>query len=633
MLKLENINKSYNNKTILKDFSIYFREKEFVAILGPSGCGKSTLLNIIAALEIPDTGRIFLGEHKINAFTNQELDLYRSNYISYIFQSYNLINHLNIKDNINLNNKLKNKRCKKGAIINILNALGLHNIEKKYPNKLSGGEKQRIAIVKSLISQNPIILADEPTGALDSLNSDGFMKILKEVSKKKLVIMVTHNENLAKKYANRIIYLKDGQIKNDTNPYYKQVLVKLKKTKNKLKYLTAFKLSFNNLKNKKIRTYLTTLAFSIGLISLASVLSISNGFRNEINNLEQESLYSYPLIISKEAILLENIFPLPNREVQEGKINVNSQNIVRNEINDELLNKIKEMEPNLVYGISIYREASFEFRSLSMINPNNKLFNLLSGRFPENVFEVLILLDQNQAINETLANYLEIGEIAFEEIINHYIYMEGFILRVVGIVQGKTAYFSDLNGILYSSDLFNSEITDIHFFPSSYENKRLIKKRFRDFNIIDEAKMVIDLTNSLVNGISLILVVFSAISLTVSVIMIAIISYISVLERQKEIGLLKTMGVSKSDIKKLFLAENMIIGFSSGAFSLYLVHIIANMLNKYISSQMNINQLIDLNFNIIITIIILSTLLTYLAGLIPARIASKKRIVEILYSE
>ena len=633
MLKLENVSKKYNNKTVLKDVSLYFREKELICILGPSGCGKTTLLNIIAALELPDTGRIFLGEHKLSGFDVKELDKYRSNYISYIFQSYNLINHINVKDNITLNNKLKNKKFKKANVSKILNLLELSNLEKKRPNKLSGGEKQRIAIIRSLINDTPIILADEPTGALDSTNGDEFMKILKEISKKKLVIMVTHNEELAKKYASRIIQLKDGEVQIDTNPHYQALPVKLSEVKNKLSYLTAFKLSFNNLRNKKMRTFLTMLAFSIGLISLALVLSISNGFRNEIRSLEQESLYSYPLIISREAFDFENAFSFSNGNPEPGIININSQNIVRNEINEELLTKVKNIDEDLVYGISFYKENSDFFRSVSQINPNNEFFNLLSGRFPLNDFEILILLDRNYAIDESLASYLDIAEIAFNEIINRYIFIEGFILRVVGVVQSNISYFNNRSGLLYSSGLFESDITDIHIYASSYENKKTIKSKFSDYNIVDEARAVVNLTNTLVSGISLVLIAFSAISLIVSSIMITIISYISVLERQKEIGLLKAMGSSKRDIRKLFLAENMMIGFCSSMISLLFTYQISLITNSYIYKQINIQKMVNLDMSIIMIIMLLSIVLTYLAGLIPAKIASKKRIVDILYSE
>jgi len=633
MLRLENISKSYNKVKVLKNINISFRKHELVAILGPSGCGKTTLLNIIGALEIADEGRILLGHHDISTLKNEKLDQYRSNHINYIFQNYNLINHINVMDNITLNCKLKNEPFYKREIRKLLGYLRLSGLEKKHPHQLSGGEKQRVAIIRSLINDSPILLADEPTGALDSKTADEVMQILQIISQKKLVIMVTHNERSAKKYASRIIYLKDGQIKNDSKPNENIFNIKFDQLRTKLKYLTAFKLSFNNLKNKKIRTFLTVLAFSIGLISLALILSISNGFRNEIRTLEQEGLYNYPLIISRKRVNPDYVFDFSNQEYQSGIINVKSNNIVRNVINQNLFNLINSMDRNLINGIAIYRDGPTLFRNMSYVIPSNNFFNLLAGKFPIEDEEVLLLLDQDFKIDEWIANYLNINEVPFNEIINKRIEFDDLNLEIVGVVQSNINYFSNLNGILYNSNLFNTEVSDVYFFASSYENKQKIKEIFQDYYIIDEAKLVINVTNNLVDGISLILIIFSMISLMVSVIMIAIISYISVLERQKEIGLLKAMGTSKRDVRKLFLAENMIIGIFSSAISLEIVRRVSILANKYIAEYINIQNMVNLDLQIVMIIILLSIFLTYFAGLIPAKIASKKRIVDILYGE
>ena len=216
MLKLIGISKSYQNVEILKDINISFREKEFVAILGPSGSGKSTLLNVLSAIEIPDKGKMLLGNIDIFKLKKHKQDYYRANYINYIFQNYNLIKYLSVKDNLLISSNIKGNKKINFKII--LKKLNVENLIKKKANKLSGGEEQRVAIARSLVGDIKILLADEPTGALDSNNSHKVMKVLKDISKDKLVVMVTHNKNLAYRYASRIIKIKDGKIIYDSNP-------------------------------------------------------------------------------------------------------------------------------------------------------------------------------------------------------------------------------------------------------------------------------------------------------------------------------------------------------------------------------------------------------------------------------
>ncbi|MDD4407375.1 MAG: ABC transporter ATP-binding protein, partial [Bacilli bacterium] len=252
MIRLEKITKKYNERKVLNDLSINFREKEFVAILGPSGCGKSTLLNIISGVEKPDYGDLFLGDLNISKLNKKKQDYYRNNYISYIFQNYNLISYLNVLDNLIISSKLKGKDISKKEINNILCDLKIDKISKNNVKLLSGGEQQRTAIARSLTSEAKIILADEPTGALDSINSINIMEILKDLSKDKLVIMVTHNEKLARKYATRIIKMTDGKIINDNKLYRKINNNKYELKKNKLSLLNTIMMTFKNIKNKKI---------------------------------------------------------------------------------------------------------------------------------------------------------------------------------------------------------------------------------------------------------------------------------------------------------------------------------------------------------------------------------------------
>ncbi len=632
MIKLININKIYNEVEVLKDININFREKELVCILGPSGSGKSTLLNIISAIEKPDSGELYLGNLNIFKLSKKKQDYYRSNYINFIFQNYNLIKYLNVKDNLNINSNLKGYKCGLKKLNIILDKLGINNLLKQKTNKLSGGEEQRVAIARSLIGNVKIILADEPTGALDSVNSIKVMEILKEISKDKLVIMVTHNETLAKKYSDRIIRINDGKIIEDTNPHkvIKNNNFTLKKTK--LSLFNTIKMSVKNLSNKKSRTYLTTLAFSIGLISLTLVLAISSGFNKEIKLFEEKSLYNYPIIISKERLDLNNAFSKNKDTYKEGMINIsnNSSMLVTNKIDNDLINIIEEIDKNLIDGVSYYKEIYTSINEYLYSNPTNNYFELLVGEYPVNNNEVMLLLDNNKSINEIISKYLSIEQIKYEEVLGKEIIINNKKLIISAIVTSNNNYFSDSSGIIYNPDVFTEEINDIYIFPKDYKSKLLIKDKLSNYNIVDDSLTVVNMTKGFVNGISYVLIAFSIISLIVSIIMISIITYISVLERLHEIGILKSLGATSRDIKRLFLSENLIIGIISGVLTLEISKLIGKVINNFINSKIGLNNIIAINSKIILFIFLLGLLLTLVAGLIPARIASKKKIIEIL---
>ena len=281
MLELKNIKKSYTlanfTQTALNDVSLKFRKNEFVAILGQSGSGKTTLLNIIGGLDHYDSGDLIINNKSTKKFKDTDWDAYRNNCIGFIFQSYNLISHISILSNVELGMTLSgvSKKERRQKAIEVLKKVGLENHINKKPNQLSGGQMQRVAIARALVNNPDIILADEPTGALDSKTSVQIMELIKEIAKDKLVIMVTHNSELAHDYANRIIELKDGNIISDTNKLEKQNNNKtytIKKTA--MSFFTALSLSFNNIKTKKGRTLLTAFASSIGIIGISIILSL-----------------------------------------------------------------------------------------------------------------------------------------------------------------------------------------------------------------------------------------------------------------------------------------------------------------------------------------------------------------------
>ena len=311
MLELKNIKKDYitSNETVqaLKGISIKFRENEFVAILGQSGCGKTTLLNIIGGLDHYTSGDLIINGKSTKEFKDKDWDTYRNHSIGFVFQSYNLIPHQSILSNVELALTISgvSKKERKKRAIEALEKVGLGDKLHKRPNELSGGQMQRVAIARAIVNNPDIILADEPTGALDTKTSVQVMDILKEISKEHLIIMVTHNPDLAEKYATRTVKILDGNIIDDSNPYdgkEKEEKEDNKKKKPSMSFLTALSLSLNNLMTKKGRTILTAFAGSIGIIGIALILSLSAGVQNYISSIEEDTLASYPVTLQESTI-------------------------------------------------------------------------------------------------------------------------------------------------------------------------------------------------------------------------------------------------------------------------------------------------------------------------------------------
>ena len=310
MLQIKNISKTYKTRSLvqqaLDNVSLNLRDNEFVAILGPSGSGKTTLLNIIGGLDRYDEGDLIINNVSTKNYKDRDWDTYRNHTIGFVFQSYNLIPHQSILSNVELAltiGGISGKERKQRAL-KALAEVGLEDQAHKRPNQMSGGQMQRVAIARALVNNPDILLADEPTGALDSKTSVQVMELLKKVANDRLVVMVTHNPELASEYANRIVNLKDGKIISDSNPFNVPDIPLQKKTKKVKKahmsYLTALSLSFNNLLTKKGRTLLTAFAGSIGIIGIALILSLSTGFQNYIDKIQEDTLSSYPLTINSE---------------------------------------------------------------------------------------------------------------------------------------------------------------------------------------------------------------------------------------------------------------------------------------------------------------------------------------------
>lgn len=848
MLELKKISKVYKlenfKQKALDNISINFRNCEFVSILGPSGSGKTTLLNIIGGLDNYTSGDLIINGISTKKYNDRDWDTYRNHKIGFVFQSYNLITHQTVLSNVELALTLsgvKSKERKKRAK-DALKKVGLIEHINKKPNQLSGGQMQRVAIARALVNNPDILLADEPTGALDSKTSVQIMNLLKEVAKDRLVIMVTHNSDLAEKYSTRIIDLKDGEIKGDTNPYNKSdennETTKDKKTN--MNFLTALSLSLNNLMTKKGRTILTAFAGSIGIIGIALILSLSSGVQNYINRVQEETLTSYPLMIEDNSVDLTSVMTeqmdklkkdentkqsnkiysnnmmtdtlsIMSSKVQSNNLKSFKEYIEKNkEINkyttsidykynielqlykSDIEDKIVKVNPNTILstmGITDMQASYFMFKDVfsEIIDNdelNNQMYEIVSGRMPKNYNEVVLVVDKNNRISDyvlyalglkdqqelkdmfekvrkgekvvttdTSYEYSELIGLKFKLLLNTDYYEkvnglwidksedEEFLreklkdseeITIVGIIKpnkDSAVTSSTLGGILYTDSLekhvlkkvedsqiikeqkqnpeiniitgleFSDEefnINDLSFeqqmylsslnqeelaevitkykesysltyekvleklgsidldnpsgiyiYAKDFESKDAIKNIVNDYNeqqrknskeanVInynDVVGMLMSSVTDIVDIISYVLISFVSISLVVSSIMIGIITYISVLERTKEIGILRAIGASKKDVSRVFNAETLIVGFTSGMFGILITVLLNIPINIIIKKLTGVSNITQLPLNGAIILIMISVILTIIAGLIPAKLASKKDPVESLRSE
>ena len=819
MLELKKIYKEYITgdfkQVALDKVNLNFRKNEFVSILGPSGSGKTTLLNIIGGLDNYTSGDLIINEVSTKDFKDNDWDIYRNHRVGFIFQNYNLIGHQSILSNVELALTLsgvgKSERRKKTILA--LKKVGLEKHINKNPNQLSGGQMQRVAIARALVNDPDILLADEPTGALDSTTSQQIMKLLKEVAKDKLVIMVTHNPELARAYSTRIIELRDGSIISDSNPYdgkvntvEDEIIRKNKTKKTHMSFKTALGLSFNNLKTKKGRTILTAFAGSIGIIGIALILSLSNGVNKYIERVEAETLSSYPLTIMEESADLTEVMGIlasgKDKEINHDKDKIYSNTIMnkmfnsfvtkvsKNDLksfkkyldnNDEIGKYVNEIKYGYNIDLNIFNTYNGELvkvnpsnlmSDLGMINSNemssmyssfgmgsNDVFvelmdnkenvlsqyDLIYGSYPEKYDEVVLIVNSNNEISdytlyalglkeqkmlkEMMYNvmkgeevddtnlefsYEDICNIEFKLMINtdlftkegnRYVdrsndlnYVNSILdksvpLKVVGILRGNddsVSYVSKTGGVGYTSKLTEYVINNVKnssivheqennkevniFTGSSFElgesyednlrklgvtsvdNPSSISIYSKDFEakenvvrIIDEYNkealeqekitytdtigLLINNVTTIVNIISYVLIAFVSISLVVSSIMIGIITYISVLERTKEIGILRSIGASKKDIARVFNAETFIIGLFAGCMGIIITLILNIPINVIINNLSGISGITKLPLVGSIMLIIISVLLTMLGGLIPSKIASNKEPVLALRTE
>lgn len=759
MLKLENITKIYEGKNFkqiaLNDVTLAFRNNEFVSILGPSGSGKTTLLNIIGGLDKYTYGNLIIDGVSTRKYKERDWNNYRSNKVGFIFQSYNLINHQTVLSNVLLSLNIAGKPKKESIKLakKVLKDVGLENYIKKKPKELSGGQMQRVAIARALVTNPDIILCDEPTGALDSQTSIQIMELLKEISKEKLVIMVTHNVTLANKYSDRVIALNDGVITYDTSPYEVEnySLKKIKNKRKKMNKFTSLSLSFNNLLTKKSRTLLTSFAGSIGIIGIALVLSLSKGTQKYINKIEKNTFSKYPISIMESYIDYQNMFDKEKESCKNGSI-CSINDLTNNVVNDNKINSISKfsnilkqnyeninnytLDINYNYNIdlNIYKDnkmienSSLYFKEFFNNNsPLLKEYTLIYGKLPEKYNEIVIVTDENGKLPLSLMKTLFINEdidlsktinISYEKIIDskfklvsetsYYIYEndtwqyiknnrdkindildKSINLKITGILKiNKDAVISESGFIGYSKKLINYlndevnssnikksilknkdinpltnnlydenmtyemlldsiSINDknpikIDIYPKDYKSKEKIEgiiKKYNEENSNDKVyytdylKVFLNSITSLIKMITYVLTAFIGVSLIVSSIMISIITYISVLERTKEIGILRSLGASKKDIKNIFKAETIIIGTISGVIGVGVTLLLNKVIDKVIYNIMGISHITYLPWNYIFYLILISIVLCLISGLVPAKIASKKDPVISLRSE
>lgn len=764
MLQLKEVKKSYQvgdfKQTALNEISISFRKNEFVAIVGQSGSGKTTTLNLIGGLDRYDSGDIIIKGKSTKDFKDADWDAYRNNSIGFVFQNYNLINHITVLDNVEMGMTLSGlpaKQRKKRAI-EVLERVGLKDHMHKRPNQLSGGQMQRVAIARALSNNPEIIMADEPTGALDSQTSIQIMELIKEIAKDKLVILVTHNIHIAEEYASRIITMSDGNIVSDTNPYEinkdSDNQYQLKKTS--MSFKQALNLSFNNLKTKLGRALITAFAGSIGIIGVGLVLSLSNGLNQEINSLETGTLSDYPLMINESPMFLQmrqGGFPTMNQNDTEGQFPIDKSLIIidasensflhYNKITDDYIdytskidsslyneisfgssltmNLLREVEDGVVTSIKTNQIGWSELPSNVDFILNN--YDILEGNYPSNKNEILLIVNSYNEIDVTFLTGIGLseseGSLSFSEFIgmefkvvmnnNYYEYNEitslfnvttdllgaynkpnSLPLTISGIARVKqdangtimnegVGYLSELTSYVMSN-ASNSTIalaqkekdtsvmtglplteatkkselrrlgaistpSSIRIYPVDFSSKNEIKAYLDEFNLtveednykiyyLDLAEQITSTIGTLIDTITYVLVAFSAISLVVSSIMIGIITYVSVLERTKEIGILRALGARKKDISRVFNAETFLIGLTAGAIGVFLAWIMTFPINKIIGNLVEeIGKIANFSSVAMITLILISIILTLISGLIPARIAAKKDPVEALRSE
>ena len=789
MLELKHISKSYQlggQETVaLNNINLSFNRNQFVSILGQSGSGKTTLLNIIGGLDQYTSGDLLVEGTSTKTFKDKDWDSYRNTTIGFVFQSYNLISHLSVLENVKMALSLTGipaKESEKRALT-ALDEVGLSEHAHKRPNQLSGGQMQRVAIARALVNNPKILLADEPTGALDSKTSVQIMELIKKISHDRLVIMVTHNPELAEQYSDRIIRVADGAILEDTLPVslVGQPKEGFKKTKTSMSFLAAIKSSMKNLLTKKTRTALVTLAGSIGIISIGLVLALSNGMKSYIDDLQKETLSGIPITISQtSAGNFESMTEAPNKnktQKKTTKITIKDPITTHENLYDEdvlgtgetfinfLERKTKGKYSNLTYDTGyqmnvltkntkghvqqVKKEAIDPNNPVSMFSMGSLLAklptngeNILSQyeviasqnkqfTYPTSENELVLFVNYDNTLSKDISKALglsdketqeaeqllgkefrmikndhfyeksPVGDFFINQPIDKKMYDDGIETKIVAIMRPKEATASLMsaslgytekleskmlsqeknssivkfmkdhpktNALSPSNDEINEEThksimqtlggdtspTNISIYPSTFEERDAITKVVADYNqkvakkfgensdkytkymieYTDMAEMMTGMMTTMLDTITVILTAFAAISLIVSSVMIGILTYVSVVERTKEIGIMRALGARKKDITRIFNAEAGLIGLISGILGVIITVLLCIPINVIVGKLIDMDGFkASLKPEYGIALIILSVILTLVAGFIPSKGAAKKDPVEALRTE
>ncbi|MGD9605132.1 MAG: ATP-binding cassette domain-containing protein [Bacilli bacterium] len=773
MIVLDKISKQYQvgkfKVQALNNVSLQFRKHEFVSIIGPSGCGKTTLLNIVGGLDKATTGKIFIDGTDVSLYKNRDWDAYRNQRVGFVFQNYYLLPHLNVYENVEIALSLISlpKKKRQHLVNEALIAVGLTDEAKNMPNQLSGGQMQRVAIARAIVNEPDIILADEPTGALDSHTATQIMDILKSISQKRLVVLVTHNIALADTYATRIIELLDGQVQKDSNP----VILENKQDQTmraypKMRFFDTLRLSFKNMLRTKTRTLLSMFAGSIGIIGIGLVLSISKGVNSYIEEVQKSALGNYPITIMSQAKTIdeEDEEIIEREEFPEGElvsIREGEQRYDYYNVMDEAFLDYMEDLPKTHYTVIDYNTSitmniisktlmGYRKISQSQFSEMSKdddfvlaQYDVLKGSIPNAADEVALIIDKYNCLDALTLYYLGIDyegleNLTFDQLLskqfkvvfNNDLYVKQgdiyttksssyyetlyndsqFSLKVTAIMREK----KQANTVLYGSGLlYTPQLTDVIYenatqsavyldqlayglsknvftgqpyedevsFSSTVSKEYQLKQTYLNIgslintnriyvytptfadrlaissfveNYEDEASQVkisyYDYMNnvttefaSLVKVFSTVLIIFSSVSLIVSAIMIGIITYVSIFERIKDIGILRSVGARKWDIATLFNFETLTIGLFSGLLGILGVLVLVNPVNEFVKKMVQdytvsfsgISQVIVAKFEpkYILLMVFGSMLLSLIAGVIPAVIASGKNPIVALKEE
>ena len=650
LLELKNINKSFKiskseRYIALENINLNFKKGEFVSIVGPSGSGKSTLLNLIAGLDYPTSGELIIGDKTSKKFKKKDWDLYRKNNIGFIFQNFNLIEHLTAVENVEIVMNLIGLKYKarRERAIELLKKVGLENHINHKPSELSGGQKQRVAIARSLANDPDIILADEPTGALDKKTGLQIMQLITSIAKEKLVIMVTHNNDLAKEYSNRIVKVRDGRIESDEvikEEIINDVKTSLEKKNKVMSFYEAFKLSLRNMKKKKGRVIITTLAGCIGIIGFALITGLGNGANIYIDKQLNKFGTANILIVNKtvkekagtedEAIVpttnIADYDKILNNDFVKSKIDEKRMYIdfstsklkVKDNSFSEEQNKSNEQSGITIYGLDSEKNLEFLKENLDGNIPvegkNELLVNQATAR---KLLKTLNLNtdDIKQIIGKTVVfTYLTEGmpvgydkEFVVSGIVNEldlgvptaYYNYNDMVKFLKGInLEGKSLY----DTIVEKAPVYEIVVSDIantkkvSDYISAKENGGAgeismlgVGSAEAGFSANNMSNVIKNIFKQLIMMAQVVISIFIIVALVVSSIMTALVLYSSIVERKTEIGIIKAVGGRNKDVIRIFESEAILMGLFSGIVGMGLAFVLAPILEKVISSVLKLD--------------------------------------------